>query len=215
MRGEADEGDWLVAGRQTAGRGRIGRHWSSPPGNLYASTLIRVRPDDPPAPTLALLAGLALLAALPMAARLRSRLKWPNDVLLDGAKLAGILLERQDDVIVAGFGVNIASAPVLPDRTTASLCDFAEEAVSADSVLIALDAAFASALRDWRGGGAGTIVARWEAAGPAKGTRLQVALPDDTRISGFYAGLAADGGLRLHLADGQARVIHAGDVALI
>ncbi len=84
---------WLRAERQTGGRGRQGRAWLSPPGNLYAITLVRPRPDDPPAPTLALVAAVALHEAVALYAP-GVRIKWPNDLLFDGAKLAGILLER-------------------------------------------------------------------------------------------------------------------------
>src|SRR3546814_17137925 len=92
----APEGQWVRADRQTGGRGRRGRTWVSEPGNLYASTLIRLRGGDPPAQQLGFVAALALhraLSAWAPAARLS--LKWPNDLLMDGAKLSGILRERE------------------------------------------------------------------------------------------------------------------------
>ena len=119
--GDLHEGHWLVADRQTAGRGRAGRHWNDGLGNFMGSTVARLMPGDPPAPTLALVAGVALhrtLGAIPGIV-----LKWPNDVLVDGAKLAGILLERQGDAVVVGIGVNLASAPTVPDRQTVALVD--------------------------------------------------------------------------------------------
>ena len=106
------EGTWLVALEQNAGRGRQGRDWVSAKGNFYGSTLVQLRPDDPPAPTLSLAAGLALIEAIDVATPTQGlMLKWPNDLMLLGKKLAGILLERSGDRIVIGFGVNLASAP--------------------------------------------------------------------------------------------------------
>jgi BirA family transcriptional regulator, biotin operon repressor / biotin---[acetyl-CoA-carboxylase] ligase len=118
--GSVREGDWLVAERQTAGRGRQGRAWVSPPGNLYASGLIRLRNDDPPAPTLALVAGVATVQALAVPELM---LKWPNDVVHSRslAKVAGILVERSDNNVVVGVGVNLAHAPDLTDRATTCL----------------------------------------------------------------------------------------------
>jgi BirA family biotin operon repressor/biotin-[acetyl-CoA-carboxylase] ligase len=111
-----------VALEQQAGRGRQGREWVSPAGNFYGSTLVELRPGDPQPQTLSLAAGLALIEAIDFAVPEQAlMLKWPNDVLLLGRKLAGILLERAGDRIVIGFGVNLVSAPDLPGRECASL----------------------------------------------------------------------------------------------
>jgi BirA family biotin operon repressor/biotin-[acetyl-CoA-carboxylase] ligase len=131
-RGGAEDGLWLRAVRQTAGRGRLGREWSSPEGNLYASTLVRLRPSDPPAASLALVAAVALqetvstflVAGICQGTTDASAtlvLKWPNDLLLADAKLSGILLERTGDAVIVGYGVNIAHHPDLPDRVTTDL----------------------------------------------------------------------------------------------
>src|SRR4051812_4985588 len=102
-RAGAPEAMWLRAERQTGGKGRQGRAWASPPGNLYASTLVRLRPRDPPAPTLALAAAVALHeAAEAFAPDAPLVIKWPNDLVVHGAKLAGILLEREGEAVVAG-----------------------------------------------------------------------------------------------------------------
>src|SRR5438093_256869 len=108
----APEGLWLRAEQQTGGRGRQGRTWLSPPGNLYASTLVRLTAGDPPAATLSLVAGVALhQVTQAYAPEVPLQLKWPNDLLANGAKLAGILLERHEDAVIAGFGVNLAEYP--------------------------------------------------------------------------------------------------------
>src|SRR5439155_3475796 len=118
----AVEGDWLVALEQDAGRGRQGRTWVSAPGNFYGSALVRLQPNDPPAPTLSLAAGLALIETVDVAAPSQPlMLKWPNDLMLTGRKLAGILLERNGDRVAVGFGVNLATGPALAGRSSASL----------------------------------------------------------------------------------------------
>jgi len=123
----AVEGDWLVALKQEGGKGRQGRSWHSLDGNFTGSTLVQLRPSDPPAPSLALAAGLALIEAIDVVAPdVPTSLKWPNDLMLGDAKLAGILLERTGDRIVAGFGVNLAEAPEIAGRKTAGLQSAAE-----------------------------------------------------------------------------------------
>ena len=110
------EGTWLVADRQGSGRGRQGRVWQDASGNFMGSTPVAVKPDGPPPHTLSLVAGLALYEAtvplIPPTAR--AALKWPNDLLLNDAKLAGILLERSRDTIIVGIGVNLAASVDVP-----------------------------------------------------------------------------------------------------
>ena len=110
----AAEGDWLVSLDQTAGRGRQGRAWLSLPGNFYGSTLVTLRSGDPAPQTLSLAAGLALIEGIDVTVPGQPLLlKWPNDLMLGGKKLAGILLERSGDRVAVGFGVNLAAAPQL------------------------------------------------------------------------------------------------------
>jgi BirA family biotin operon repressor/biotin-[acetyl-CoA-carboxylase] ligase len=206
-RGGAAEGLWLRAERQTRGKGRQGRVWQSPPGNLYASTLVRLREGDPPAPTLALAAAVALHeAATPHVAKGELRIKWPNDLLLDGAKLAGILLERGVDAVVIGFGVNLACEPESLDRPTARL----GEGVEPRQFLEALAEAFARWLGRWRGEGLAPVRDRWLAAAHPVGAALSTPEGD-----GLFDGLDASGALRLRRADGTIDIVHAGDVFLI
>ena len=107
------EGDWLIADRQTGGKGRQGRAWADANGNFMGSTVVRLGAGYPPPASLALVAGLAVYeAVLPhVVAQSGLRLKWPNDLVLAGAKLAGILLERVQDSVIVGIGVNLAIAP--------------------------------------------------------------------------------------------------------
>ncbi|WP_333917352.1 biotin--[acetyl-CoA-carboxylase] ligase [Sphingomonas sp. LR60] len=211
-----DEGTWLRAEQQTAGRGRQGRVWDSPAGNLYASTLVAIRPGDPSAAGLALVAAVALeetvRGILPDARALR--LKWPNDLLLDGAKLSGILLERGAAHVVVGIGVNVAHHPALADRATTSL-HAAGATVDAATLLGDLADRFAAWLTVWRGQGMAPIAARWSERAHAVGTALKVRLPSQTALEGRFLGLDTSGALLLGLADGTRHVIHAGDVFVV
>jgi BirA family biotin operon repressor/biotin-[acetyl-CoA-carboxylase] ligase len=209
------EGHWLVAGRQTAGRGRQGRRWLDAPGNFMGSTVVHLSPQDPLPATLSFVAALAVYeAVLPRLARpLDLRLKWPNDVLLRGDKFCGILLERERAHAVVGIGVNLAAAPSVPARAVRSL---AEEGPAPLQAAFATEIAFRfdEELARWRQFGLGPTLARWLAAAHPVGTLLTVHDPAGERIAGTFEGLAPDGALRLRLADGARRVIHAGDVSL-
>ena len=201
----APEGLWLRADRQTGGKGRQGRAWQSPPGNLYASTLVRIEPGDPPAPTLALVAAVALHETVRRHAP-GARIKWPNDLLVDGAKLAGILLERQGAAVIVGFGVNLAHHPADLDRPAASL----KPPVAPDPFLKRLAAAFAAWLGKWRVEGLAPVRTAWLVAAHPIGAALTTS---DAR--GTFDGLDETGALRLRLEDGGLRIIHAGDVFLL
>ena len=238
----ASEGLWLRAERQTGGRGRQGRAWSSPEGNLYASTLARLRPGDPQAATLALVTAVALeevvraylpsfpregggpesrsASSVALDPRLRGgiagvlQIKWPNDLLLDGAKLSGILLERAGDAVVIGIGVNLAHHPTHLDRAVTSLAAHGGVPDPADFIETLADA-FARWLGIWRGEGLAPVRARWLDRAHPVGTALTARLPDGSAIDGLFQGLDDAGALILRLADGATRVIHAADVFLI
>lgn len=209
------EGQWLVANRQKAGRGRQGRVWNDGAGNFMGSTIVRLHASDPPAPTLSLVAGVATFVAIDTAAPDISglTLKWPNDVLLKDAKLAGILLERIGDVVIVGVGVNIAQAPLVSDRDVASLAT-SRHAVTRDAFAELLDTCWVAALQLWRGGGWEQLRSDWIACAHPFGTVLNVHGPDGDVLRGTFAGLDPDGALQLQLAGGTRRTIHAGEVML-
>ena len=213
-RAGASEGLWLRAERQTAGRGRQGRGWESPEGNLYASTLVRIRPGEPSPATLALVAAVALDEVVRVfAPAIDLALKWPNDLLAAGAKLSGILLERADDAVVIGFGVNLAHHPEGIERAVTSLAAHGpapEPQIFAET----LAEAFARWLARWRDGIA-PVRDRWLARAHPIGTALTARLSDGTSVDGLFGGLDSDGALILRLAGGQTRVIHAADVFLL
>ena len=207
------EGDWLVADRQTAGRGRQGREWFDGAGNFMGSTLVHQRFGDPPAASLALLAGLALheVVAPHLAPAHCALLKWPNDLMVGQAKLAGILLERQGDAVIVGIGVNLAAAPDLPDRQAVALSALGP-APGRDSFAADLARQFDLELARWRNFGLAPIIARWLAAAHPVGTPLSAGEPGAPPLTGRFAGLSADGALQLTLADGTRHIVHAGEV---
>jgi BirA family biotin operon repressor/biotin-[acetyl-CoA-carboxylase] ligase len=197
--------------QQDAGRGRHGREWVSANGNFYGSTLVQLRKDDPAAPMLSLVAGLALIEALDVAVPGQPlMLKWPNDLMLSGRKLAGILLERAGDRVVLGFGVNLASAPQLPDRQAASL----NGEIQPEAFAPLLAGSFSRMLSLWRSSEPTALVRAWEHRAHLVGTRLGVHLNKDEAISGRFAGLDPDGALRLLREDGSIEIVRAADVFL-
>lgn len=211
----AEEGLWLRAERQTAGRGRQGRPWDSPPGNFYGSTLVRLRSGDPQAATLGFVAAVALIETVFLVmGQGTAQLKWPNDVLIGRAKLSGVLLERADDAVVVGIGVNLAHHPDLPDRPTTSLT---AHDVSIAPALFAdrLAESFAHWLARWRTEGFGVVRTHWLQLAHPLGSALTLRLPGGEALDGLFDGLDAQGALILHLASGERRVIHAADVFLV
>ncbi len=179
------------------------------------STVVHIGHGDPDPATLALVAGLALFETVskhtPSNAELS--LKWPNDLLLDGAKLAGILLERTGDAIVAGIGVNLTCAPEIEGVSTASLADIGISP-SRDRFAEDLAKQLEVEVGRWRTTGLAPIIRRWTKCAHPVGTPLRVTEPGGTTLEGTFAGLDDTGALQLRLADGTMHVIHAGDVFL-
>nr|WP_221184883.1 biotin--[acetyl-CoA-carboxylase] ligase [Sphingomicrobium lutaoense] len=209
----AAEGDWLIARRQDAGRGRQGREWQSIDGNFLGSTLVRLHAGDPSPATLSLVAGLALADAVEAAApQADIQLKWPNDLLLDGKKVAGILAERSDDRIVIGFGVNLAGAPEIEGRPATSLKDHLSMTPQAFAPILA--GSFARLLAAWRGADPASLVMAWIQKAHPIGSELAVHDSEGGVQRGRFAGLEADGALRLEDAKGEVTIVRAGDVTL-
>ncbi len=140
----------------------------------------------------------------------RIMIKWPNDLLVEGAKLAGILLERAEEAVVIGIGVNLADHPPGLDRPATSLAELVGSAPEPGGFLETLAESFARWLGRWRGEGLAPVRSGWLAAAHPIGTALSTGAGE-----GLFEGLDEMGALRLRLADGSSRVIHAGDVFLI
>lgn len=211
---------WIAARQQTAGRGRLGRSWVSPAGNLFCTALFR----EP--------AGVGVATRFPFAAGLTVtdicsmlvpgadvRLKWPNDVRVSGAKLCGILVEAGQvrtggSWVATGMGINVRNAPERAGQAATCLADLgAADLVTADVVLDALRPAFANRIRQAREDFP-SLLQDWEAKAEALGQQVTTGKGAEA-VSGTFVGLAADGGLKLQLSDGSQRIIRAGDVELV
>ena len=202
---------WIIADRQTAGRGRRGRVWSTDTGNL-ATTLL-LRPDAPPA-IVGQLSFVAALAAAEMASNFvpgaAITVKWPNDLLADGKKLAGLLLEAGPGWLAIGIGVNLASAPEGTEFPATSLAQLGIAAPSSEEALTVLAARFAHWYDAWMNEGFETIRAAWLARAGGLGAPIRARLPHETR-HGVFEGIDASGALLLN-EQGNVRAIAAGEV---
>lgn len=210
------EGDWLVTRRQTAGKGRQGREWFDGEGNFMGSTVVVLSREDPPASNLTFVAASALLETIDhfLVEDFEARLKWPNDVVVSGGKISGILLELVGSSVVIGIGVNLSKAPQLSDRKTIALADLVSPpSVQAFGNILADN--FAKCVEYWRRFGLQPFIDEFEDYSlHSPGSAITVHDADGSRVSGTFTGLdPADGALRLRLADGSERVIRAGDVS--
>lgn len=216
---KGDVEQWIVADRQFTGRGRRGRHWVSEPGNLYSSLLLY---DPAPAhfsPQICFVAALALHDAsrdcLPALDQDRLQLKWPNDLMLDGKKIAGILVEgavtADRRAIVIGIGVNCAHHP---EGTPYPVTDFSAAGFSLEPVVLfeRLAARMLDRLAQWRrGDGFPETRNAWLMRAYNIGREIEVKMPEST-IRGRFKEIDEDGALVLSLSDGHRELIRAGDV---
>jgi BirA family transcriptional regulator, biotin operon repressor / biotin---[acetyl-CoA-carboxylase] ligase len=216
----ADPGLVVLAGQQTSGRGRHGRAWVSPVGNLYASVLLRVDGPIAASAQLSFVAGLALADALARHAPDGTllRLKWPNDVLIGGAKVAGILLESVGRAkgagaasLVVGTGVNIVSSPPATPYPATSLREQGFAAITPRALLGAYLRALDHWLRQWREAGFAGVREAWCARGVGLGERIRLRL-DREELHGRFVDVTPGGALLLDLDGGGRREIAAGDV---
>ena len=213
---QADGPFWLTADRQVSGRGRRGRAWHSPPGNLHATALIfatgKARPADGLPLVMAVATHEAMCAARPELAD-RLAIKWPNDLLLDGSKVAGLLIEVKEvggrRALACGFGVNCHVAP--PDLDAIGLAQLGID-LGPEELLTALARTFAGELAIWdEGRGLARTRDRWLARAAGVGGPLTVRLPD-RETAGTFECMDRAGRLILLRDDGTREAIAAGDV---
>lgn len=203
----APEGTVVWSLEQTGGRGRRGRSWASPIGNLYHSIVLRPDCEAVRASELGFVAALAVADIVPAGRDLR--VKWPNDVLVDGGKVAGILPESaiaQDgrvEHVVLGIGVNVTFAPQLPDMRYRGATLGGTTVVAA---LEGLTAALAARLAQWRGKGFEAIRADWLAKAGPIGLEVDVRLGEEL-VQGRFAGIDHDGGLLLETGAGPRKIV--------
>jgi BirA family transcriptional regulator, biotin operon repressor / biotin---[acetyl-CoA-carboxylase] ligase len=206
---------WVTAKRQTAGRGRRGRTWVSELGNLYASLLLTEPAPPDRYPELSFVAALALHdAATARIAGLSSRvsLKWPNDLLIDRNKFAGILVEGEGANVTIGVGVNCAHHP---DGTDYPATDLATAGVrtTPETLFAPLTAAMAARLAQWhRGANFSAIRADWLDHAGGLGKPVRVKTSDGELTTGAFEGVDNIGRLVLRLPDGTMQALTAGDV---
>jgi len=210
---------WVWADEQTAGRGRHGRVWRSPAGNLHASALILAPCETEIAPQIGFVAGVALRRAVADLGEAEISLKWPNDLVSNGAKLAGLLVEgvttpRRRFAVVIGFGVNLAiSPPDLPYPAT-NLSRLLGQPVGPEALFPRLARRFDEVLALWaRGAGFAAIREEWLAHAAGLGGLIRVSGPRGARV-GVFEGLDPQGRLRLRSGD-SVEIIESADLTLI
>ncbi len=212
----AAEGLVIRADAQTGGRGRRGRAWFSPPGNLYVSMLLRPAMDQAAMGRFSFVTSLALAAALPEELdRSRVRLKWPNDVLVDNAKIAGILLEScntpQGTALIIGMGVNIAQHPADTPYPTTSLAALGLASHAPEKLLGRFLTAFEGFRQDLTAGNFLPIRSAWLAQASGLGEAIVVRLPHQS-FDGRFMGIDESGCLLLQRPAGNLQRIASGEV---
>lgn len=216
LAGKGERGPlWLIAGEQTAGRGRLGRTWVSEPGNLYATLLLPLECGVAAAAQLGFVAALAVHDVVSAIARTTNvGIKWPNDVLVGGAKICGLLAEvvsTEPTQVAIGCGLNVGHAPAgtpYPVTALARCADAPPLAV----IFQRLDTQLGLRLREWDAGrGFSSIRKNWSARAIGYGGAVKVA-SGGRELTGRFVDLAEDGALLLATAAGERIPIHAGDV---
>lgn len=220
-RAEAGEAGpvWISARRQTAGRGRRGRAWSTEEGNLAATLLMTTEVAATEAAQVSFLAALAAadLAETCLGQQGAAKLKWPNDVLVHGRKTVGILVEsgaRPDKRLwlAVGVGVNLARHPTDVERPATSFADhMAGRPPAPDEALEILATRFEAWRALWSSAGFAPIAQAWTDRAYGLGQSCEARLPNRT-VTGIAEGMEPDGALRLRLAGGTVERITAGDV---
>lgn len=221
-RAGAPEGTLVWARRQTAGRGRRGRAWESEAANLYCSLVVRPAADSAAAAQLSFVTALAVAEAVSAQIAASPRLKWPNDVLVAGAKIAGILLEAEPgstgrpDWLVVGTGINVTSHPEGLDRATTDLVACGAVGASVQGTLALYATHFQAWYQRWQRQGFAPVRAAWLNAAYGVGEPVRLAAPEGARTGseaplGRFVDLDLDGALLVEGADGRQRIT-AGDV---
>jgi BirA family transcriptional regulator, biotin operon repressor / biotin---[acetyl-CoA-carboxylase] ligase len=207
----APHGTVVHADEQTSGRGRLSHRWFSPPGNLYLSILLRTGQPAGRTAELSFLAALAVAdtveALLPR--QIRTMLKWPNDVLVNGAKIAGILLEHVDEATVIGIGLNVLEAPSNTAYKTTTVVANGGIA-SVDGARDILLGRLGHYLADWRTGGFAPVRQQWLDRSYPIGAAIRVNAEGQS-VAGHFAGMDVDGALLLDTPQGRQRIV-AGDI---
>lgn len=199
----------LIAEEQTKGRGRSGKVWSSPKENFYGTFVLAADQAD------AIMAQVSFVAALALAyvledLGLKPELKWPNDILINGAKVSGILLEKQGPILLVGMGINLRHHPGLPDYPSLSLAELGHDLTPQDMATRLALQVHATYTR-WQGEGFAPIREAWLARAYKLGETITARLTGQAPKQGRFAGLAGDGALQLR-GEAGLELVHAGEV---
>lgn len=210
---------WIIADEQTAGRGRLGRTWNSPTGNLYASALLIDPCSIELGAQIGFVAGVSILRAVRDLGATEARLKWPNDLLVDGAKLAGLLVEglttpARRFAAIVGIGVNVGHSPEVPAYPTTHLHALVQRPVAARQLFERLAIRFDETLAIWaHGAGFATVRELWLQGAAGLGGPIRVNDSHGAR-EGVFAGLDASGRLMLRRNE-TVEIVESGDLSLI
>lgn len=215
------EGEIVIAEAQTQGRGRLGRRWESPPlANLYLSIILRPTLSPAHAPQITLMAAVALAETVAPLIPQAPTIKWPNDILVNGKKLAGVLTEAacasdRIEHVILGIGVNVNyrvdSMPAEIRQRATSMADLTGKSIDRESVLLRLIQAIDRCYGELEENGFEALRPRWEAHFALRGRRVRVELLDAVLI-GRAHGIDRDGALVLEDERGELQNIYAGDV---
>lgn len=209
--GDPPEGAVVVTDHQRAGRGRSGRTWEDEPGDALLLSLALRPPATPVLPQLSLVVALAVAEAIERVAGVPAGIKWPNDVELDGTKVAGVLLEGSGGVVACGIGVNVnqdaSQLPAGTRRAAGSLRTATGRAHDRAGLLVELLDAVETRYRAWYADGLETLLPALEARSTLTGRAVAVG-----GERGAVTGLAPDGRLRVVLEDGRVRDVESGEI---
>lgn len=208
------EGAVAIAEHQTAGRGRHGRAWIAPPGSALLFSVLLRPPAERRVPELSLVAGLAVAEALEEATGAQAQVKWPNDVLIDGRKVAGILAELRAGAVVLGIGVNVsqaedelpADAPTPPGSLLTATGAAPDRAALLATILSRLERAYGT----WREAGLGALQAALAARDFLRGRTVAI---DGAELT--VRGILSDGRLEVETRDGAVRALESGEARLV
>ena len=211
--GDHPHGTVALAEHQTAGRGRSGRSWEDAPATNLLFSLLLEPPADAPLPQLSLVAGLAVAAALEREAMVPALVKWPNDVLIDDGKVAGILLEATGSRVVCGIGINVNQAteelPQTPRFPAVSLRVAAGRPFDRAAILVAVLAELEAHYAQWLAGGLAALLDDLEGRNALRGRRVLVG-----DRHGAADAIAADGRLTVVLDGGETMLVGSGEVEI-
>jgi len=210
--GEATNGLVIVAGQQTTGRGRRDAKWESPPGNLYM-TVVWALPDHHIVGQVAYVTALAIHDAVSQWIDSKHRLvcKWPNDLLLNGKKLSGVLIETQNDWCLVGIGLNLEKVPEEVSEVAISLTDVSAT-VSASKSVSGVVSAFGDRLEEWKQHGFDPVREAWLERAHGIGAEITARFPSGDMERGKFRGIDGTGALVLERDGGDTRKIAAAEI---